>query len=409
MQYKNSLNYPQLISPEVPMSCKHRRLRQAKAGTRIISLVLLLGLLLTTVSSANDSPPSQGEGPPPMVTVAAVTEQDINPPVEYVGHVEAIQTVDLRARVEGFLEQIKFKEGSNVHAGDLLYIIEQALYKAKVNVDTARVAQSEATLSKASQHLKRLRAARPESVPATDLDNAVAEELRVKAQLQEAQAALERSKLDLGYTKIWAPINGRIGRTAYTKGNLVNPASGLLARVVQIDPIRVVYSISENDLAMIKMSIKDSAGSKKHSMLTPRIKLPGGQILKTEGQIDFVDNTVDPSTGTIAVRTLFDNPDGMLLPGQYVTVMVARSKPKLMQVVPQSAVLEDHDGRYVFVVDDQNRVSMRRVKTGSIIGVNWAVESGGITVGEKVIVEGIQKVQPGQIVKTVTLKKQNGR
>ena len=372
-------------------------------------IVLMFIVFLTAAFPAAAGPPDPGGGPPPLVTIVAVTEQDVNPPAQYVGHVEAIQAVDLRARVEGFLEHVNFKEGSDVHAGDLLYIIEQALYKTKVNVDTARVAQSEATLSKASQHLKRLRAARPESVPATDLDNAVAEELRVKAQLQEAQAALERSKLDLGYTKIWAPINGRIGRTAYTKGNLVNPASGLLARVVQIDPIRVVYSISENDLAMIKMSIKDSAESTKHPMLAPRIKLPGGQILKTEGQIDFVDNTVDPSTGTIAVRALFDNPDGMLLPGQYVTVMVARSKPKLMQVVPQSAVLEDHDGRYVFVVDDQNRVSMRRVKTGSIIGVNWAVESGGITVGEKVIVEGIQKVQPGQIVKTVTLKKQNGR
>ena len=371
-------------------------------------IVLMFIVFLTAAFPAAAGPPGPGGGPPPLVTIVAVTEQDVNPPAQYVGHVEAVQVVNLRARVEGFIEQVNFKEGSDVHAGDLLYIIEQALYKAKVNIDTARVAQSEATLSKASHHLKRLRAARPESVPATDLDNAVAEELRVKAQLQEVQAALERSKLDLGYTKIWAPINGRIGRTAYTKGNLVNPASGLLARVVQIDPIRVVYSISENDLAMIKMSIKDSAGSKKHSMLTPRIKLPGGQILKTEGQIDFVDNTVDPGTGTIAVRALFDNTDGILLPGQYVTVMVTRSKPKLMTVVPQSAVMEDHDGRYVLIVDDQNRVCMRRVKTGPIIGVNWAVES-GLADGEMAIVEGVQKVQPGQIVKSVTLKEQNGR
>lgn len=353
-------------------------------------------------------PPIPGGGPPPLVTVMAVTEQDVNPPAQYVGHVEAVQAVDLRARVEGFLEQVRFKEGSDVHSGDLLYVIERAPYQARVDTSKAIVAQAEASLSKAGQHLSRLRAARAESVPATDMDNAVAEELIARAQLAEAKANLTTAQINLGYTQVRAPICGRIGRTAYTKGNLVNPASRPLARIVQLDPIRVVYSISENDLATIKTSIKDSAGSKKRPMLAPRIKLAGGQILKTGGQIDFVDNTVDTGTGTIAVRALFDNPGGTLLPGQYVTVMVTRSKPKLMPVVSQSAVLEDHDGRYVLVVDDRNRVNIRRVKTGPVIGVNWAVAS-GLAAGEMVIIEGVQKVQPGQIVKTVTPNNRNGR
>ena len=408
MQYKDSLNYSRLISPEVTFGCKYRRLQQAKTSARTVCLVLLLSLLLMTVSSANAGPPGPGDGPPPMVTVAAITKQDINPPAEYVGHMEAIQTVDLRARVEGFLEKVNFKEGSDIQAGDLLYVIEQALYQARVDAAGAIVAQDESSLSKASQRLLRLRAARPESVPATDMDNAVAEELSARGQLAEAKANLTIAQINLGYTQVKSPIRGRIGHTAYTKGNLVNPASGALARIVQLDPIRVVYSISENDLAVIKMVLKDVGTDKKLSMLAPRIKLPGGQILKTVGQIDFVDNTVDSSTGTIAVRALFDNPNSMLLPGQYVTVMVTRSKPKLMLVVPQSAILEDHDGRYVFVVDDQNRVIMRRVKTGPIIGVNWAVES-GLAAGERVIVDGVQKVQPGQLVKTVTSKEQNGR
>jgi RND family efflux transporter MFP subunit len=322
--------------------------------------------------------------------------------------VEAVQTVDLRARIEGFLEQVKFKEGSDVRAGDLLYVIEQTAYQAKVDADTARVSQATATFTKARQYLERVRTVRSGGVSATDIDDAMAEELRARAQLEEAKANLERSRLDLGYTTVRAPITGRIGRTAFTRGNLVNPASGPLARIVQIDPIRVVYSISENDLVSIKMVLKDAAGGKKHPMLTPRIKLPGGQVLKTAGQIDFVDNTVDPGTGTIAVWALFDNPDGTLLPGQYVTVLNARSQPQLMTVVPQSAILEDRDGRYVLVVSDQNQVVMRRVKTGPVIGINWAIKS-GLAVNERVIVQGIQKVRPGQTVKTITEDQQQGR
>jgi len=346
--------------------------------------------------------------PPPLVTVAAVTEQDVNPPAEYVGHMEAVQTVDLRARIQGFLEQVKFKEGSDVRAGDLLYVIEQAPYQAKVDADTASVTQATATFTKARQYLERVRTVRSGGVSEADIDDAVAEELRARAELEEAKANLERSRLDLGYTTVKAPITGRIGRTAFTRGNLVNPASGPLARIVQIDPIRVVYSISENDLVSIKMALKDAASGKKHPMLTPRIKLPGSQVLKTAGQIDFVDNTVDPGTGTIAVWALFDNPDGMLLPGQYVTVLVARSQPELMTVVPQSAVLEDRDGRYVLLVDDQNRVVMRRVETGPVVGVNWAIKS-GLSVNESVIIEGVQKVRPSQLVKTAAAEEQQER
>ena len=370
-------------------------------------IVLMFIVFLTAAFPAVAGPPGPGGGPP-LVTVMVITEQDVNPPAQYVGHVEAIQAVDLRARVEGFLERVSFKEGSDVHSGDLLYVIEQTPYQSRVDANKAIVAQAEASLSKASQRLSRLRAARAESVPATDMDNAVAEELSARARLAEAKANLTTAQINLGYTQVKAPIRGRIGRTAYTKGNLVNPASGALARIVQLDPIRVVYSISENDLSAIRTAMKDAARGRKNPVIAPRIKLPGGQILKTAGQIDFVDNTVDPGTGTIAVRALFDNPDRMLLPGQYVTILVTRSKPKLMPVVPQSAVLEDHDGRYILVVDDQNRVSMRRIKTGPVVDVNWAVTS-GIAAGEKVIVEGVQKARPGQTVKTVTPKEQNRR
>lgn len=371
---------------------------------------VLFVLLLTLVFpwSATADPPDQGGGPPPLVTVAVVTEQDVNPSAEYVGHVEAIQNVDLRARVEGFLEQVKFKEGSDVNAGDLLYVIEQAPYQARVDVDKAKVAQAEAILTKARQYLHRVRAVSSGLVSATNIDDAVAEELRARAQLQGAKANLELSELDLGYTTVKAPIKGRIGRTAFTKGNLVEPDSGPLARIVQLDPIRVVYSISENDLAAVKAAIGNSSPGKKNLTLMPRIKLPSGEIFKTAGHVDFVDNIVDAKTGTIAIWAVFDNHDGLLLPGQYVTVLVSRSQGKQLPVVPQAAVQEDRDGRYVLVVDSENRVIQRRITTGPVVHTQWAVES-GLAAGEMVIVQGVQKVQPGQIVKTITEDEQNRR
>lgn len=409
MQHKTRSKYPRLTCLKLLFYIRYQTLRQAGLSSRMVCSILFALLLVWVFpEGALSGPAGPGDMPPPLVTVAKVTEQDVNPPSEYVGHVQAVQTVDLRARIEGFLEQVKFKEGSDVHAGDLLYVIEQAPYQAKVNADTAIVIQATATHTKARQYLERVRTVRSGGVSQSDIDDAVAEELRARGELEQAEANLKRSQLDLGYTMVKAPITGRIGRTAFTRGNLVNPASGPLARIVQIDPIRVVYSISENDLVAIKMAIKDAAGEKKHPILAPRIKLPGGQILKTSGQIDFVDNTVDPDTGTIAVWTLFDNPDGTLLPGQYVTVLVARSQPEVMTVVPQSAVLEDHDGRYVLVVTDQNQVAVRRVKTGPVVGINWAITS-GLSVNENVIMEGVQKVQPGQFVKTALADEQKGR
>jgi RND family efflux transporter MFP subunit len=371
---------------------------QAGARTTAAAFALWLAWACPLIVAA--APPGAG-GPPPLVTVAPVTERDVNPPAEYVGHVEAIQTVDLRARVEGFLEEILFTEGADVRAEDVLYVIEQAPYKAKVDADKARLAQAEANLYRASQRLKRLQDARPESVRATDMDNAVADELQAKAQIKEAKAALASSALDLSYTRIKAPISGRIGLTAYTRGNLVNPSSGPLARVVQLDPVRVIYSVSENDLAAVQTALHDAKKGKKSRLLTPALRLTGSETFEGTGEVSFVDNQIDPTTGTIAVRAVFANGEGRLIPGQYVTVLVTASLPKVMPVVPQAAVLVNQEGRFVLVVDNENRVSARPITIGPAVGTVWAVES-GLQAGDRVIVEGIQKAQPGETVQVKT-------
>ncbi len=371
---------------------------------------MLLGLLLTSLFPGNliAGPPGPGGGPPPLVTVEEITVQDVNPPEEYVGHVVAIQSVDLRARVEGFLEQVNFREGGCVHSGDLLYVIEQAPYQARVKADKAALLNASAAHTRARQYLRRVQTVDPGGVPATDIDDAISGELQAAAALQKAEAELTLSELDLGYTTITAPISGRIGRTAYTMGNLVGPASGPLSRIVQLDPIRVVYSISENDLTAIKTVLEDSAPDKKEVELKIRLKLPGGKILKKTGQVDFADNKVDAATGTIAVWAVFENHDGLLLPGQYVTVLVSKNKAAQLPMVPQAAVLEDRSGHYVLIVDKKNKVIQRSITTGPLIGARWAVES-GLSKGDLVIVQGVQKVRPGQVVKTTTAGRQNRR
>jgi RND family efflux transporter MFP subunit len=365
------------------------------ARTFFIAAVLCLSVCSPAVSQ---------QAPVPQVQVISITEQDVVPVTEYVGHVEAIQSVDLRARVEGFLEEVSFREGDFVTQDQVLYRIEPDGYRAKVAMEKARVAQAEAELSRAASHLNRLESVSRQSISAMDLDNAVAAELAAKASLAAAKAALATSELNLTYTTVKAPISGRIGRTTYTRGNLVNPASGVLATIVQIDPVRVAYAISENDFSAVHKAIREMQNSGS-PLLTPRLMVPGNGLYPEPGQVVFVDNQVDTGTGTISVRAQFSNPDNLLLPGQYVTVQVRASAPRLMPVVPQSAVLVNQDGHYVLTVKE-GTVTAQPIVTGVVLNGMWAVES-GLTSGDRVIVRGIQKVQPGQPVNAVPAEPEN--
>ena len=337
---------------------------------------------------------------PPSVSVTTITEAEVNPPAEFVGRVEAVQSVDIQARVQGYLDKVAFKEGSFVKSGNLLYKIEPDTYQAQVDVDKAKVAKAEATLKKAEQYLRRVRSVKTGGVSASDRETAESDMLQAKAELQEAKATLAQSQLSLGYTTITAPISGRIGKTAFTRGNLISTESGALTTLVQLDPIRVVFSISERNIPEAKKAQKESSMEEMKSSRVITLRMPNEELYPLSGRVEFIDNQVDRATGTIAVRALFDNPDGMLLPGEYVTVLVSASNPLRMPVVPQAAVLEDKDGKYVFVVDGQDQVQQRRIKTGPAVDTAWAVEQ-GLVAGETIVISGIQKVRPGQKVTPV--------
>lgn len=362
-------------------------------------VLVLAGLLWLNPPPAQSKDKSSGANQAPTVSVSKVPEMEVNPAAEFVGRVEAIQTVDLRARVEGYITAIAFAEGSQVKKGSLLIQLEQAPYLAKLNEAKAQVALAQANLDKATRYMARLKTVRTGGVAATDMDSALAAEATSRAQLQQAQASMQQAELNLGYTTIIAPISGFMGRAQYTLGNLVGPSSGALARLVQLDPIRVIYSVSENEYVTAKTKAKDNP-EQLQAELVPRLRLPNGKMYPLAGKLDFTEPQVDPGTGTIALRAVFPNPHQILLPGQYVTVLISLREPRRMPVVPQAAVLEDRQGLYVLVVDQENRVQRRGILRGAPLGTGWAVES-GVKAGEEIIVHGVQLAKPGQVVRTI--------
>jgi membrane fusion protein (multidrug efflux system) len=339
----------------------------------------------------------------PLVGVYKVETHDVNPPEIEVGHVEAIESVNIMARVEGYLEKVNFKEGDFIKKGQFLYVIEQPPYKARLDAAKAEVEQAEADLFKAKTKLKRLKSAQPESVPQTDIDDALAAKDLAVGRLDQAKANLDTAKINYNYTTIYAPITGRIGKTTYTKGNLVGPTSKPLAEIVQMDPIRVVFSLSENDIAIIQNAMKDMKAEGSERILSLTIRFSDGTEYPYNGAIDFIDNKVDPRTGTIAIWARFKNPEYLLIPGEYVKVFIKLSQPKLMPLVPQRAVQLDNKGSFVFIVNKENKVEIRRIETGKAISDKWIVKK-GLNEGDRVIVEGIQKVTEGLIVRVLADK-----
>lgn len=344
---------------------------------------------------------AQGVVPPPAVSVTPVVSRQVTETGDFVGRIVAIDKVDIVARVSGFIEQRNFTEGQQVKTGDLLFRIEQATYKAAVDQQRANLARAKATQTNTALQLERGRELiRNQSIPQSTLDQRAADDAGAKADVMQAQALLEQAEINLGYTEIRSPIDGKIGLANFTVGNLVAPSSGRLATIVSQDPIYVTFQASERDVLEYKRRLAESADKNPH--VTIHIRLPNGTLYAQPGITNFLDVQVDPNTDTQIVRAQLPNPDGLLVPGGVVGVVVERGAPQAALVVPQAAVQLDQAGRYVMVVDEAKKVEVRRVTTGVEQGRDVVVTE-GLKEGELVIVEGVQKVRPGQVVSASTV------
>jgi len=368
-------------------------------------VILLLALALGALTACDDQK-SASQGAPagrpvPAVIIVPVVSKPVTASADFIGQAEAFQSVDLRARVTGFLLKQAFKEGNTVKKGDTLFVIDASEFHAARDAFAAKVARAQATIRAAELQLVRYRELRDRGTYSeAKLDEAKAKAGQARADLAGAKAELERAELDVGYTTISSPINGRIGGSAVDAGNLIGPDSGVLATVVALDPIRVNFTVSERaylNYTQAKMK-GESTG------FTPRIRLANDQIYPHDGKLDFIDNRVDPSTGTIRVRVEFPNPDSLILPGQFMSVTLVSADPQQQMVVPQAAVQTNQTGPFVLVVNKDNKVELRPIQTGQRVGTEIAVTK-GLNVGETIIVEGIQKVRPGATVKPVAQQK----
>ncbi len=332
-------------------------------------------------------------GGTPSVLIKQVTQTNIAPKKSYIARVEAIKSVDLKPQISGYVEKVLFQEGSLVNEGDILFIIEQKRYLANVELRQAELASAKASLVRAERDYNRQKSLSKQNYASkATLDTSESNYLQAKAAVAQAQANLELAKIDLDYTEIKAPITGYIGKAMVTEGNYVNSSTESLARIVQTDPIRVAFAVTDKDM----LSAQNS--NLKDQPLQTELVLPNGQVLVNHLKSRFSDNEIDPSTATITLYAEYENDKGLLIPGNYVDIRIGNKEPQMAILVPQAALAQDEHGNYVMTVNNDNVTEQKRVVLGDVIEDSQVVLE-GLSGDDKVIIQGLQKVKDGQNVK----------
>ncbi len=335
--------------------------------------------------------------PPPAVTVATIQLKDVAPVNSFIGRVTAIHSVQIVPRVTAFIDSVPVQQGSDVKAGQVLYQLQTSQYQAALTGAQAQLQSARAAVENDQPAYERsLRLNKQGFEAQSSLDQATATLDQAKASVLSAQSNLDQAALNLSYCTISSPIDGRIGAVTLTKGNLVTPSTPALATVNQLDPIRVVFSVSDSILVAAERRTNNTRNQIAADLVV-NLKLPDGSEYKETGKIAFLSNQVDVQTGTVSVYADFANPQAFLLPGAFVNVDVRRSKPEERPLVPVAAIQNDKNGEYVLMVGTDNKVTQQPITIGRQIGQTDIVTK-GLSGGERVITEGVQKVHPGQTV-----------
>ncbi|MEM9254818.1 MAG: efflux RND transporter periplasmic adaptor subunit [Pseudomonadota bacterium] len=357
---------------------------------RSLVVAVFLGVIVAACSSEPPPPP------PAQVVVAAVEQQPFQPVSRYVGRLQARDDVAIQAKVTGYLQSRDFREGDRVQAGDVLYHIEDSEYLAALAGAKADLAAAQAARTNAQSNFRRGQELLPKgAISQAEMDDLTARKLDAEARVEAAEASIQSAQANLDFTTITAPITGRIGRSVASVGDLVGPNTGDLTTLVSMDPMEALFQVSESTyIAAVSNNMQEGLDSDRLKQIQVTLELTNGDIYPEVGQIDYFANRIDQTTGTFEGRAEIPNPNAMLVPGQYVRVILTDTETQQGLFIPQAAVQADQQGSFVLVVNDSSMVERRNVELGDRHDDKVLVD-GGLKAGEEVIVRGLQQVRQG--------------